>query len=174
MSTPLEKTLAEAIVRGDYRPTPPTIGKPFVLYWGCSEWVDGPQWARMEVTQAFVDEVHRLHAHCLGHHVSVSKNLLLAEWENSAEYRPGGDELHVSASFLWLSTRPKHADYDVETHLIGIKEFFDAIEGKSTRDLAWAGEVLVKDSFLAKELARGLKDKAELDVDEACIENMPA
>lgn len=175
--TGVEGISAADIERVGYRLTPPKVGKPFTFFWeafACDEWGEGPAWAKLEVTQAFVDELHKLQTQCLKDKVNLSVDHSVDEWDNEDSLRLHGVELHVTQSLVWLSAHPKQANYNVETRLMDIKDFFDAIEGNNTQWLAWADGVLFKDGASAKELAQGLVDNGELDIEESRIDFMPS
>ena len=173
----VEGISAEAIERVGYRLTPPKVEKPFMFYWeayACDEWGEGPAWAKLEITQAFVDELHKLQTQCLRDTVNLSVDRSVDEWDSEDTLRLRGDEMHVTHSHVWFSAYPKHANYNVETRLMDIRDFFDAIDGKNTEWLAWADGVLFKDGSSAKELAQGLVDNGELDIEESRIDFMPS
>lgn len=165
-----------------WREKAPTVAKPFVFMWeafACSEWGDGPQWARVEVTQELVNNIHRLQTECLEKALTrVEQSYVCEEWDNTEELRIRGDELVVDRHSFWLSAQPKYGDYAVETRMTDVKDFFDAIEQgekASTVYLAWADGVLFKDGSCAKNFALSLLDTGHLpeDFNEARIDEMP-
>lgn len=165
-----------------WREKPPVVGKPFVLMWeafACSEWGDGPSWAKIEVTQEFVNELHRQQTQCLEQTLSsIHVDYQCEQWHNDDELRIRGEELVVDRASFWLRAYPKHADYAVETRMIDVKDFFDVIERgeqAGTEHMAWADGVLFKDGSSAKNFAQCLADDGYLDesFDEARIDEMP-
>lgn len=175
--TGVEGISAKDIERVGYRLTPPKVNKPFTLYWeayACDEWGEGPAWAKLEITQVFVDELHKLQTQCLRDKVSISVDRTVIEWDCDDTLRLRGDEMHVTPSSVWFSAYPKHASYSVETRLMDIKDLFEAIEGKNTVWLAWADGVLFHDGSSAKDFAQELVDNGELDIEESRIDFMPS
>lgn len=165
--------------RVGWRQTPPVVSKPFDFYWeafACDEWGDGPSWAKVHVTQAFVDQVHSLQTKCLEFNAQMAVYENPAQWDCEDELRLQGDELNVSHLSLWFSARPKHADYAVETRILDIRDFFDAIDNPERRmsHLAWADGILFMDGSSAKNFAMGLLDNGDIDINESRIEKMPS
>lgn len=160
------------------REKPPIVAKPFDFYWeafACDEWGDGPRWAKVHVTQAFVDQVHSLQTKCLEFNAQMAVHESPEQWDGEDELRLQGDELNVSHLSFWFSARPKHADYAVETRILDIRDFFDAIDNPERRmsHLAWADGVLFMDGSSAKNFAQGLLDDEEIDINESRIDKMP-
>lgn len=164
--------------RVGWRNTPPLLAKPFDFYWeafACDEWGDGPRWAKVQVTQEFVNNLHSLQTKCLQFNAQMTVSETPQEWDMEEELRLRGEELNVTMNHFWFSARPKHADYAVETRLLDIKVFFDAIDNSEQRmsHLAWADGILFMDGSSAKLFAQGLLDEEEIDINESRIEKMP-
>lgn len=180
-----EDVIARRLVEWNHwgwRAKAPIVNKPFTFMWeasACSEWGEGPAWAKVEVTQELVNKIHRLQTQCLEQKFeSTQVDYMPEEWNNGDEYRIQGEKLVVDRMSFWLRGYPKHADHAVETRMIDIKDFFDVIEKgeqASTGYLAWADGVLFKDGSSAKNFAQGLVDDGCLDegFNEARIDEMP-
>lgn len=174
--TPAKKQYAESIGR---REKPPVIATPFNFYWealACSEWGEGPKWATIFVTQAFVNMLHDWQTQCLTRGSKLSFNEAPDAWDSDDEYRIVDETLNVSNTSFWFSARPKQADYNVETRMLAIKDFFDAIDNPEHRmsHLAWADGMLFMADSCAKNLAQQLLDEDVIDINESRIEKMPS
>lgn len=162
----------------------PTIDKPFLLVWEAYPSCDfghGPGWAIVEVNQSFIDTLCRV----LAQKPQQSRRqapLSGCDVDWDPDYR---DQLMVSnelvvqgQSYFWLSARPKYADYDIETRMLDIHEFFDIIEqgqAAGSPGLAWADGVLFRDGSSARELAIRVAEAGGLGeaFNEGCIDEMP-
>lgn len=164
--------------RVGWRQTPPEVAKPFDFYWeafACDEWGDSPRWAKLNITQEFVNQLHSMQTRCLQFNAQMAVHAYPDKWDMEDELRLQNDELNVSTLSFWFSACPKHASYSVETRLLDIKDFFDAIDNpeRRMRHLAWADGILFMDGSSAKNFAQGLLDDEEIDINESRIEKMP-
>lgn len=164
--------------RVGWREAPPALAKPFTFYWeafACDEWGDSPRWAKLEVTQAFLDQLHEMQTKCLQNGAQMSVYQSPECWDLADDLRLSGDQLNVSQSSFWFSAYPKNCNYSVETRILDIKDFFDVIDQASARmtHLAWADGMLFMDVSSAKSLAQDLVDNGEIDIEESRIEKMP-
>lgn len=174
--SPEKKQYAQSI---GWREKPPLVSKPFNFYWealACSEWGDGPQWANLYVTQAFVDALHEWQTKCLDMGATLTFKAAPDAWDSEDEYRLLDDEININGNQFWFSAHPKHANYNVETRILAIKDFFDAIDNPwhQLSHLAWADNLLFMDGSSAKNFAQLLLDSGEITISEASIEKMPS
>jgi hypothetical protein len=160
--------------------TAPVVKEPFEFYLeglSCDEWAEGPAWAKLTVTQAFVDNLFAQQRLCILKNLErVVDGSFPDEWDNPNYLNVRDDELNVGQNNFWFRGRPKHASYDVETRLVGINDFFAAIARDSAYaevQLAWAGGRLFSDATSAKALAERLVDRNVLSIDEETLEAMP-
>lgn len=100
--------------------------KPFELVidvFTTNEYGDSPAYAVVEVTPLFLDEVARLSELCRAHALTaVEVSASPERWDAEDEFRLQDDALHVQKNVFWFAAYPKHADYDVETRGIDIKD----------------------------------------------------
>jgi hypothetical protein len=175
----LPDAFAEIAKRYHWREAPPRISEPFTFLWeafATSEYDDGPGWYRLEVTQAVLDELHERQTLAIKNNCEVSCDFGSGEWGTDNPLNVRGDELHVSGDSFWVSGRPKHCNYTVETRMADISEFFALIEKgqqAATPAFAWADGVLFRDGGSAKEFAFNLLDEKVVVVNESCIDSMP-
>jgi len=101
----------------------------YVAAFACNEYGDGPGWAKVEINQKFIDELIEMHnlTNLFGLSV-VERDGCVEYWQNEDEYRLQSDDLSVNSygCFRFI-THPKHADYNVETRDVLIKDLLLAI-----------------------------------------------
>lgn len=169
----------EMAKRYNWRETPPTLDKPFMLTWeayACDEFGTSPRWYQVEVTQEVLHEIHELQTLALKNACEVARGFEAGTWGGS-DLRLQADEIRVDGGYVWVRARPKHCDYWVETRMMAIDELFQVIEkgqAAATPYLAWADGVLFKDGASAKEFAFQMLDDEVVAVNESCIDQMPS
>lgn len=107
-----------------------------------SDHADGPAWARIELTEEFLQRVEQLSALCVEHKLrSVTIHAAPDEWDLQDELRLTYDRLEVHGDSLWFSCSPKHGTYECETHAIGLEDLKALIAGRLTEsDFVFEGD----------------------------------
>lgn len=157
------------------------LSEPFILYWeayACDDHGTGPSFAKVQIDQAFVSNLLDLQATCISKKLGSAEQEIGVEWDDADSYHMQGDEISVGAHSFWVRARPKHANYDVETRSINIKDLLAAIgttgsPSVSTVELGWADGVLFMSSEGAAIFAEQLAEDDDLKIDEARIDDMP-
>lgn len=116
-----------------------------------NEHADGPAWAKVELTEEFLQRVERLAALCVEHKLrSVTVHEGPAEWDLEDDLRLTYDRLEVHGDSLWFSCSPKHGTYECESRAVGLAQLRRLLEGKAENDFIFEGD-LVFESEDAKE-----------------------
>jgi hypothetical protein len=93
----------------------------YVDAYACDYYGEGPSWAKVDLSQQFLDEVLRMQRICKEQGVDmVTKSWAPEKWEQEERLRLENDDLYVTAESWWFRARPKHADYAVETRSVDI------------------------------------------------------
>lgn len=158
----------------------PTVDTPFMLYidaFSCDAFdSDGPGWMRVEVTQAFVDNLWKQQRLCVTHSLgeTIGDEFWGETWDNNENLRIHGDDLYVSTKSFWFRGIPKHWDTAVESRMFDIAELFNAIAspGIQTEFTGWADGILFHDGASAQNFARSLLDDDVIQVEESRIDRM--
>lgn len=96
-----------------------------------SEHADGPAWARVELTEEFLQKVERLSALCSEHKLrSVTVHVAPVEWDLQDELNLTRDRLEVHGDSLWFSCSPKHGTYECESKVIGLEDIKAILTGQ--------------------------------------------
>ena len=120
-----------------------------------SDYVDGPAWARVELTEDFLQRVERLSALCLEHGLrSVTVHDKPAEWDMQDDLRLTYDRLEVYGDSLWFTCSPKHGSYECESKAIGLAQLRAIAEGRSEDDFIFEGDLVFEDEDV-KDLYEG-------------------
>jgi hypothetical protein len=107
----------------------------FVEAFACDDNMQGPSWAKVTVTQQFLDEVLRLRGLCQSQGVDlVAKSRCPDKWDGEESLRLRGDDLYVTADSWWFRACPKHSDYAVETRNIDIDTLLSLLSGNGSGD----------------------------------------
>jgi len=122
----------------------------FALY----EYGESPSFARVKVTQKWIEELLELQATCVSKQLShIAIDGGPDEWQDDEHYRMRSELLVVDSSSFWFQAHPKHANYLVETREVGVEQLLTALNlRKETGELLWHEKCLVNDSTLLSEL----------------------
>lgn len=95
----------------------------YVDAYTCDYYGEGPAWAKVTLTQQFLDQMLRMQRICKQQDVDiVTKSWAPEKWEREEQLNFEGDDLYVTADSWWFRARPKHADYAVETRNVDIRD----------------------------------------------------
>jgi len=149
-------------------PTTFKLAAPIDLYidaFSCDAYGEGPAWARVSLTQEFLDELLRLRELCENNRISkVTKHYHADEWDRSESLRIQDDTLEIGWTSWWFRAQPKHTDYHVETRLINIKDMLAVLAGGTDQYLAFRKDKLIYDAAgNIQGLVEMLVDAGELD-----------
>lgn len=127
------------------------LDKPVTIYvnaFSCDEFGDGPSWAKLTLTQAFIDTVLELQALCNTKDLDqTTKSWAVDAWGSREDLNLRDEDLAVGKHSWWIRARPKHADYDCETRMLDISWLLEALSKRVSTDfLAWKKDVLLYDS----------------------------
>lgn len=137
----------------------------FIEAYALDEFGDGPLWAKVRVDDAFLANLNRLHSIC---RVNKLESVTIGdgpdEWDMENDLLLRGDSLVVWGDDFWFTSRPKHADYSVESRAIDVTALAQVLNGKQPDDSSgfhWRHGLLfyAGNPEMAKELA-----------DEVCAE----
>lgn len=103
----------------------------FVEAYACSDYGDGPQYAKLIVDQAFCEKLLRLQKLCVENCLTELRICDSPDrWgpgEIENECRFTGPELVITPSSFWFVDQPKHASYHVETRAQDISAFVNVV-----------------------------------------------
>lgn len=117
-----------------------------------SDHADGPAWARIELTEGFLQRVEQLSALCVEHSLrSVTTGDRPAEWDLEDELRLSYDRLEVHGESIWFSCSPKHGSYKCETRGIDLAQLMALFKGGPEDDFIFEGDFIFADEDV-KEL----------------------
>jgi hypothetical protein len=162
------------------------LAKPVTLYLeafstGPESWASDPDWAKVLIDQAFIDQLLALQALCKERELSHVAACGDPTWQgehrddDDADEEEGDDDdeapvcmdsghLYVSTHSWWYHAVPRHASYAIETRLLDIGQLLDALAGKTTAQLKWFKDVLVLgSSYSPEQMVRQLVDDKALD-----------
>lgn len=146
--------LSAALQRTPVADEPPlarlVLEAPVGLYTGVdsdNEWTEDPSWAKVPITQAFVDQLQDLRQLCVERELDrVSVDCSGVTWQKEEDRQIRGDKLHVDEDTWWISAHPKHGDYDIRTHPIYIDAFSTALSTKKAwHEFDWRNGTLFYD-----------------------------
>ncbi|MCC5612036.1 hypothetical protein LC612_36215 [Nostoc sp. CHAB 5834] len=167
------KALADLV---GWREAPPKLEKPFTWLmpaFSTDEFGESPEWAKLEVTQAFVDHIHNLQTTAIRNSVETTVDYYPDEW--GFDIRISFSSLIVDKTSFYFRAAVKHSSEYVETRMIEIKDFFQAFENPSDLDSSyrgWADGAFFSHGVSAKQFARELLDTGVIDINEGCIDQM--
>jgi hypothetical protein len=120
-----------------------------------SEFGEGVEYAEVSVTPDFIEHLLKLSKLCEEHGLeSVTTPDAMDRWDLQDELRIRGDSLRVWRNTFWFESRPKHADYNVETAIIDIA----SLASVAVLSSEGAGFRRVGDKVFYAESDEGLND----------------
>lgn len=147
---------------------------PVTLWLECQVMADryGPRWARLVLTQTFLETVLELQARCRQWNSRViTEEGRPDEWDEYAGhnryFNMRDSQLCVSQERFWFQAHPKHCTYYVETRAVYISDLLDLLKAGSggQEDFCWAGGELYRDSGSVLDLFDTLPGNANIDWD---------
>ena len=132
-----------------------------------SDYADGPDWVRIELTEGFLQRVEQLSALCLEHGLrSVTVHDGPAEWHLQDELRLSNNLLEVYGVAFWFSCYPKHDTYACESDAIGLGELRAAIEGGSGYGFIFEGDLVFQNKDVKEIYEEHLANLSQEQADE--------
>lgn len=150
--TPTDDQIVEMLEESGAKTTDaPRFFEPFKLvvkaYAVSDYYVGGPSWAEVTVTPKFLHTLKRLRRFC---REEVLESVTIQEspdrWDLQDDLRIRDDSMRVFGDSFWFEARPKHADYFVETQMIGIDDLISVAEKIAGNDV----ESPMPDGFLIR------------------------
>lgn len=175
-----EKAFKLKAERVKYRETPPKGFAPFDLYveaYASDEWAESPAWVKLHVTESLVARLHSLQTLALKQGLDISQESYDGEWGEADHLSLCYDEVQVAADQFLFTALPKHGGSKVECRYVQFAELFDLIDRREQANdsyFAWCGDILFRAGNGAKQFAEGLHEDGTLDLDEDCLDKMPA
>ena len=132
-----------------------------------SDYADGPDWVRVELTEDFLQRVEQLSALCLEHKLrTVTVHDGPAEWHLQDELRLSYDRLEVYGDAVWFSCSPKHGTYECESYAIGLGGLRAVIEGGSGYGLIFEGDLVFQNKDVKEIYEEHLANLSQEQADE--------
>jgi len=132
------------------------LEQPFRLYVGTYSTIDRayPQWAMIEVSQEFLEELLRLRALVQSSGVDRVQKWGSPQWSEGQECVDEDDDeevalrmdvgmLVVESDRFWYEARPKHADEEVETAGVDIEDLLKVLAGEKVEGFIHYGNDIV-------------------------------
>lgn len=148
---------------------------PVTLWLEChmrEHYGSGPRWARLVITQEWLESVLALRARCRQWGSSVvQEDGPPTEWDEQASTRRcfnmQDSQLCVSQERFWFQAHPKHSDCYVETRAIYLDDLLALLKAGSGGEntFCWAGGALYRDAHSVLELFDALPGNAAIDWD---------
>lgn len=117
------------------------IRTAYIEAYACSDYGDGPLFAKLSVTPKFISKLNQLSNLCKDHNLSEVRVCEYPDWwgpGDEDELRLTCGELVVTKTEFWFVDQPKHSDYHIETRAQGITEFLNDIKLSSDDVLFFA------------------------------------
>lgn len=132
----------------------------------------GANWARLVLTQGFLEKVLKMQSRCRQWNASAIKEECSPdEWDElgGAKRRLNmqDSQLCVTSERFWFQAMPKYDNYYVETRDIYIRDLLALLEAGSggEKDFCWVGDALYRDAHSVPDLFAHLPCNANVDWD---------
>lgn len=123
---------------------------------------DYPVYAKVNVTAELLASISKLSKLVSDNHIKHATTYGSPdEWENEDEYRIRGDEMHVSGENFWFTGYPKHADFNIGTNAISIKDAMQLLGHENSPNGTRVGNLLVHDGCAYLDLSPADVTEAE-------------